>query len=114
MAQFEVPSVVAPGQTITLDGSQSESEDTITSTRWTVRKDGEEVAALTGMRNTYTPQEPGHYEIELVINTDNQAGCSLNSLTRVVRVNAAPQLSWNLPDQHPRHRPFRLSAEGFR
>jgi|GEM_PF-469571 len=112
MAQFEVPSVVAPGQTITLDGSQSESEDTITSTRWTVRKDGEEVATLTGMRNTYTPQEPGRYEIELVINTDNQAGCSLNSLTRVVRVNAAPQLSWNLPDQHPRHRPFRLSAEG--
>jgi hypothetical protein len=64
------------------------------------------------MRNTFTPSEPGRYEIELAIATDNQAGCSLNSITRVVQVNAAPELAWNLPEQWAQHEPFRLSADG--
>ena len=112
MAQFDIPAVVSPGQAITLDGTGSESADTIREVAWTVRRDGEEVTRFTGMRNTFTPQSPGRYEIELAITTDNQAGCSLNSTTRVVQVNAAPVLAWNLPEQWAQHEPFRLSADG--
>lgn len=112
MAQFTVPSVVSPGEAIALDGTDSESADTITEVNWTVRRNGETVTTFTGMRNSFTPQEPGRYEIELAITTDNEAGCSLNSITRVVQVNAPPVASWNLPESWAQHEPFRLSADG--
>ncbi|MCH8496082.1 MAG: PKD domain-containing protein [Balneolales bacterium] len=113
-ARFEVPSVVSPGTAISLDASESETADTITGVSWVIRKNGESYAEMSGMRQSFTPDSPGRYEVELTINTDNDAGCSLNTETRVIHVNASPELVWNLPEQWPQFTPFRLSADGSR
>jgi PKD repeat protein len=111
-ARFELPSVVAPGQTVVLDGSASETSDRITDARWEVRREGQVYASFAGLENRFTPAEPGRYEVSLTISTDNDAGCSRNTETRVLQVNAAPEMVWNLPEQWPMNTPFRLSAAG--
>lgn len=111
-AHFEIPSVVSPGTEIALDASGSESQDEIIETNWNISKDGETIAELSGELESFTPETPGRYSITLSIGTDNEAGCSLSSVTREVHVNQAPEIAWNLPDRWPQHTPFRLSAAG--
>lgn len=111
-ARFEVPSVVSPGTAISLDASDSETADTITEVLWSIRKNGESYAEMSGMQQSFTPDSPGRYEVELTINTNNDAGCSRNTETRVIHVNASPEVVWNLPAQWPQFTPFRLSADG--
>lgn len=111
-AQFTLPDVVAPGQPVMLDGSESEYEDALESARWRILRNGEAVQEVAGLRQEITLDEPGSYEVVLELETANAAGCGSASFRRSIRVNQAPELAWNLPEAWPQHRPLRLSADG--
>lgn len=111
-AVFEIPEVVSPGTQITLDARESTSEDEITSYTWNITRNGQEYGSFSGEQHTFTPSQPGDYEVTLTIVAANEAGCSTNSKTRRVHVNKAPEIAWNLPEVWPQNIPFRLSAEG--
>lgn len=111
-AFFEIASVISPGTNLTLDASDSEAVDNIIQKNWTVFKDDETIANLEGNIQEFTPDVPGHYRIMLTITTDNDVGCSQNSITRAIHVNRAPEIVWNLPDQWPQNSFFQLNADG--
>ncbi len=111
-AYFEVPSVISPGTQLTLDATNSEAVDRINLTEWTIYKDDDPIANLEGSILEFTPDQPGQYKVTLSITTDNEVGCSQNSMTRFVHVNRAPEIVWNLPGQWPQHSQYLLSAEG--
>ncbi|MCH8568697.1 MAG: PKD domain-containing protein [Balneolales bacterium] len=112
-AKFSLPAAVAPGLAVTLDASDSVSDDQINNYRWEIQAlNGGEPIQLSGESTQFIPQEPGEYSVVLTIETDNDAGCASNSLSRTLVVNHPPVLSWNLPEQWPQYSPLRLSAEG--
>lgn len=111
-AIFDIVSIISPGTKLTLDASDSEAVDNIIQKNWTVFKDDETIATLEGNIQEFTPDIPGNYRIMLTITTDNEVGCSQNSITRAVHVNRAPEIVWNLPDHWPQNSFFQLNADG--
>ncbi|AXJ01774.1 PKD repeat-containing protein [Cyclonatronum proteinivorum] len=116
-AVFEIPSVVSPGTAVTLDAGNSVTEDQITSVAWRITSESDEQfepIERSGMLQEISLDQPGSYIAELTINTDNDAGCASNTITRRIVVNQAPEVVWNTPEIWMKNKPFLLSAEGSR
>lgn len=114
-AVFEIPAVVSPGTEVVLDAGGSITEDRIINARWRITSESDdafEPIELSGMEQKLSLDLPGSYIAELTIDTDNDAGCASNSITRRMVVNQAPQIVWNTPDVWMQNRPFLLSAQG--
>lgn len=114
-ATFEVPEVVSPGSTVTLDASGSEYTDNVLSVNWeVVHMDQEDTPTreLTGMQASLRADTPGRYRVRLTFETDSSSDCNRSVVDRYFQVNASPVISWNVPDTLTRFEPFMLSADG--
>lgn len=111
-ARFSVPAVVAPNEPLVLDASTSKAQGGIASARWTISRDGQTVASLDGISTRYVPDQPGTYRIRLDIRTSAGTACDTSVLESVVRVNAAPVITWNAPASVTQFEPVMLSAIG--
>lgn len=91
VALFSAPEVVAPGQTITLDGTESYDEDGHV-TRWSWFLNEQEIGR--GEELEYRIDEPGVYDIALEVQDDSPFEDAVSSIARPVRVNAPPVPRW--------------------
>lgn len=96
-ASFFLPEWTSPGQEITLDGSASTAEDEFSRVRWYIENETTS-DTLSGLKTDYTFDEPGEYFVTLFLETDAEINCNKVSLTRVIKVNAEPQIVWEIPE----------------
>ena len=95
-AVFELPEYTVPGQAVTLDGTNSTAEGGFKSARWVIdSENGQEV--VEGLTSSYTFNEPGEYLVSLELATNSETNCNTVSLTKSIKVNAKPVITWNLP-----------------
>jgi len=111
-ASFSIPEVVSPGTEIYLNNTESVSDDPIIETRWMIKKNDETFLELTGHYLSFKPDVPAQYNITMYITTANQAGCSQSSSTQTLKVNKAPVIVWNVPNEWYQYEPFMLNALG--
>lgn len=114
-AVFELPEVVSPGTSVTLDASESEYFDDVQSVTWQVFNDDggtEPIKEGTGMQSVFRPETPGRYRVRLILETDSETDCNRSVHEQLFHVNAAPVISWNAPDTLARYESFLLSADG--
>jgi len=96
-ASFSLPEWTSPGKKITLDGSASTAEDEFSRVRWYIENETTS-DTLTGLKTDYVFDEPGEYFVTLFLETDAEINCNKVSLTRVIKVNAEPQIIWEFPE----------------
>lgn len=108
-AQFELPEYAVPGETITLDGTSSSAEGGIKTARWIIDSEhGQQV--VNGLSNSFRFDEPGEYFVTLELQTNSETSCNTVSLTKSVKVNAPPVISWELPQSIPAGTDLKLDA----
>ncbi len=112
-ASFSIPQVVSPGTEVMLDGSASRIGDgSLQNARWIIEGPDGETIPGNSLESSFTPDTPGRYKITLEIESAADSDCNFSSKTMELKVNASPEIAWNLPEEWPQHKPFRLSAEG--
>lgn len=110
-ASFELVDWVAPGEPLILDGSGSVAEGGFKSATWTI--DTETTSQeLSGLTATHVFNEPGEYFVTLNLVTNTDTDCNTVSLTKVIKVNAAPVISWTLPETISAGSDLKLDAYG--
>ncbi len=108
-AEFELPEYAVPGETITLDGSASSADGGIKTARWIIdSENGQQV--VNGLSNSFRFDEPGEYFVTLELETNSETSCNTVSLTKSVKVNAPPVISWELPQNIPAGTDLKLDA----
>ena len=108
-ADFTLPEYAVPGETINLDGSASVAEGGIKTARWLIdTESGQQV--VNGLTNSYTFNQPGEYFVTLELETNSTTSCNTVSLTKSIKVNAPPIISWNLPQNVAAGTDLRLDA----
>ncbi len=99
-AYFELPEWIAPGEPIILDGSQSIADGGFKSATWIIdTENGSQ--ELSGLTTTHIFDQPGEYFVTLALETNSETDCNTVSLTKIIKVNAAPVISWNLEENIP-------------
>jgi len=96
-ASFSLPEWTSPGKIIKLDGSASTAEDEFSRVRWYIENETTS-DTLSDLKTEYTFDEPGEYFVTLFLETDAKINCNNVSLTRVIKVNAEPQIVWDFPE----------------
>lgn len=95
-AIFELPTYTTPGETVVLDGVNSRADGGIKSAKWLIDSEkGQE--AVDGLSTDFTFNEPGEYLVTLQLETNSNTACNTVSSTKVIKVNAQPQIQWSLP-----------------
>lgn len=95
-AVFELPEYTTPGQSVTLNGSESEAEGGIKSARWLIDSEKGQ-RTVDGLNSSFTFDEPGEYLVTLELQTNTETTCNTVSLTKSIKVNAKPVITWDLP-----------------
>lgn len=109
VAEFELPSSIAPGEPVTLDASASSANGGFKSAKWTIdTEDSSE--ELSGMISEYTFTEPGEYFVTVTLETNTDTDCNTVSLTKIIKVNAPPVIVWQLPENIPAGGDLKLDA----
>ncbi len=108
-ANFELPEYTIPGETITLNGTASQVDGSIKSARWLIDdENGQEV--VEGINSDFTFEKPGEYFVTLELETDSETSCNTVSLTKSIKVNAKPEIIWELPSSIAAGTDLRLNA----
>lgn len=107
---FTLPSIVSPGESISLDASESTYDGELKSATWRIYKDGEKIEERSGLQSNYQVGGAGMYRFELKLCSNAVGDCNEASKDGVVMVNAPPQISWNAPDSVAHFAPIMLSA----
>jgi hypothetical protein len=97
-AKYEVPEWIEPGETVRLDGSNSTSEEDLDVIEWHIQKD-DSLVERSGLIADHQFTEPGEYLVTLNLQTSSNATCNSASLTKSIKVNAAPIIEWELPEK---------------
>jgi PKD repeat protein len=112
-ASFELPEYTVPGEAVTLDGSNSSADGGFKSAKWVIDSEkGQEV--VEGLTSSYTFDEPGEYLVSLELVTNSETNCNTVSITKSIKVNAKPVISWNLPTNIAAGTDLKLDALGSR
>ena len=91
IARFSAPDVVAPGESFTVDGTESsDSEGAITRYAWFAN----DTPAGEGSTNSITLDKPGLHTITLAVNDNSGFEEAVGHYTRQIRVNASPEGLW--------------------
>lgn len=98
-ARYEVPEWIPPGQEVALDGSASTAEDDFSSIEWEIVEPSGTTVSKQGFRTSHVFNEPGEYLVTLNLETNSTAACNTTSLTKSIKVNAPPEINWELPEQ---------------
>lgn len=109
VASFEIPEWAAPGEQITLDGSESVAEGGFKEAKWLIET-VDTTITLQGLNNSYTFEEAGEYFITLDLTTNTTTDCNTVSLTKSIQVNAPPEIVWDLPETVPLGSDLKLNA----
>ncbi|WP_421774378.1 PKD domain-containing protein [Gracilimonas sp.] len=110
-AVFDLQEWASPGDTITLDGSASSADDEITQAEWRIEYvPNGSVETVQGLVADHQFTEPGEYLVTLFLQTDSSSGCNTVTLTKSLKVNAAPVIVWNLPETVPAGSDLNLNA----
>ena len=110
-ADFELPEWVAPGEPVILDGTASQAEGGFKSATWVIDSETEETSQeLDGLTATHIFDEPGEYFVTLNLQTNSETDCNTVSLTKTIKVNAAPTIQWTLPENIPAGGDLKLDA----
>ncbi len=110
-AAFEIQEWATPGDVITLDGTASTSEDEITYAEWRIEYvPTESMETVEGIQTDYQFNEPGEYLVTLFLRTSSSTSCNSVSLTKSLKVNAAPEINWTLPEVVPAGADLNLNA----
>ncbi len=108
-ASFDLPEYTIPGEPVSLDGSDSQVDGSIKSARWIIDSEqGQEI--VEGIDSEFTFTEPGEYLVTLELETDSETSCNTVSLTKTIKVNAQPQIVWDLPSSIAAGTDLRLNA----
>lgn len=97
-ANFELPSWSAPGENITLDGTESVANGGFRNVEWLIENE-DTTYVETGLETSHTFTEPGEYFVTLNLETNTSTSCNTVSLTKSIKVNAEPEINWELPDR---------------
>jgi PKD repeat protein len=110
VAMFSLPTIIAPGQDLELNGSASSDADGDPLTySWSI-SDGRN---LTGAQNIVSFVEPGDYTIKLSVDDGEGVENSIQSKELTVRVNRAPEPIITAADfVHDSRVPFSALPEG--
>lgn len=96
-AFFELPEWIAPGEPIILDGSGSVADGGFRTATWVIdSENGSE--ELNGLTSTHIFNQPGEYFVTLNLETNSETDCNTVSLTKSIKVNAAPVINWVLEE----------------
>jgi PKD repeat protein len=95
-AEFTLADAVSVGEEILVDASASRSNGTIISTTWEARR-GELVISREGVQTQFKFDKPGVYNIKLTLTIESTSNCNSSSIVKNIRVNAPPELIWNVP-----------------
>lgn len=96
-AKFELPEWAAPGEQIMLDGSASVAEGGFKSVEWLIENE-DTTYVETGLQTSHVFRNPGEYFVTLNLETNTSTSCNTVSLTKTIKVNGEPQISWTLPE----------------
>ncbi len=108
-ASFNLPEFTTPGQSVTLDGTESIAEGGIKTARWLIDSEkGQNI--VEGLNSTYTFDTPGEFLVTLELQTNSQTACNTVSLTKTIKVNAQPTLVWDLPSNISAGTDLKLNA----
>lgn len=109
VATFEIPEWLAPGELLNLDGSLSKTVGGLKSAEWLIDSENSS-DKVPGLINSYSFTTPGEYFITLNIVTNTKAACNMVSLTKSIKVNSKPVISWDLPENIPAGSDLKLDA----
>ncbi|MDX2128618.1 MAG: PKD domain-containing protein [Chloroherpetonaceae bacterium] len=120
VAEIAINSWVAPGDTLMMDSSPSQSGDgKIVSIEWIIGADTNSTAydslatapiKKQGEKIEHIFKKPGIYPVTLFIASNATTNCRTSSITKYVRVNYAPVIVWRLPKSIPLGEPLILDA----
>ncbi|MCA0445458.1 MAG: PKD domain-containing protein [Bacteroidetes bacterium] len=96
-ADFTFEPWVSVGETVVFDAGLSSPQDAIANAEWVIT-DLDKSVNLKGEKVTYAFEKPGFYTIRLVIKTESKTDCNMAFLEKKIRVNAAPEIAWSVPD----------------
>ncbi len=108
-ASFDLPEWIAPGEPIILDGSASFAEGGFRNATWIIDSDSSS-HQIEGLTSTHIFEEPGEYFVTLNLETNAETDCNTVSLTKSIKVNAAPQIQWELVENFPAGGDLKLDA----
>ncbi len=109
VAEFELPSSIAPGEPVSLDASASSVAGGFKSAKWTIDTESSS-EELSGMITEHTFTEPGEYFVTVTLETNTDTDCNTVSLTKIIKVNASPVIVWQLPKNIPAGGDLKLDA----
>ncbi|HBQ60394.1 MAG TPA: hypothetical protein DD671_12440, partial [Balneolaceae bacterium] len=108
-ASFDLPAWTAPGEKITLDGSNSVANGGFKNVEWLI-ENKDTTYVETGLETSHTFSKPGEYFVTLNLETNTSTSCNTVSLTKSIKVNVAPEIDWNLPDRMAAGTDLKLDA----
>ncbi len=109
VANFELPEWTAPGEEVALDGSASVADGGFKKVEWLIENE-QATERETRLKTSHTFSQPGEYFVTLNLETNTTTSCNTVSLTKTIKVNAAPQIVWNLPSHIPAGNDLKLDA----
>ncbi|MEQ8525284.1 PKD domain-containing protein [Gracilimonas sp.] len=110
-AVFDLQEWATPGDVITLDGSASSADDDIINAEWRIEyvADGS-LETVQGLQASHQFTEPGEYLVTLFLQTNSSTSCNSVTLTKSLKVNAAPKIVWELAETVPAGSDLNLNA----
>ena len=98
-AFFELPTWIAPGEPVILDGTGSVADGGFKSATWIIDSDNNNsTQELLGLTTTHIFNESGEYFVTLNLKTNTNTDCNTVSLTKSIKVNAQPIINWTLQE----------------
>jgi PKD repeat protein len=109
VANFELPEWTAPGEAVSLDGSASAADGGFKKAEWLI-ENVQSTESENGLKTEHIFNQPGEYFVTLNLETNTTTSCNTVSLTKTIKVNAAPEIVWNLPTHIPAGSDLKLDA----
>ena len=106
-AEFNITKLVAPGETITFDGSASTDKDGFITNYYWDFGDGN---SAKGVEATHSYDAPGTYQVQLQVQDDSGMEGATGYAYAEVRVNASPKIVARTPDISSPDEPLTIDA----
>lgn len=110
-ANFDLPEWTAPGEEIQLDGSASIADGGFKNVQWLIES-ADTTFVEEGLKAGHTFETPGEYFVTLNLETNTSTSCNTVSLSKIIKVNDAPEIHWELSEFIAAGHDLKLDATG--